>query len=276
MPKSSRRFWIFGLVAGVLALCATRATSRYEGDTTGEPGRSIVLCDAKRAYEAAAALAEFADARYKQLAEPQWDTLYFKSANDPRRNPAQYLRDLKSEITKARQKVAKNGDGNPQQAEKNYQAARQQFDDVEVKYIAKLVQTSRLQREIQALMQEIQSLNAKLASTRKAVSLPDQKERTAKIKACETTISTAQTKLQSLLFSEKESSTPARRVSALPTRTSRSFPTLTSEISSGSGMRRPRPPPNFRRWTGESKKPSKKRDRTPKKRSPSTPPPAER
>jgi hypothetical protein len=193
----------FVAVAGVLVLWSTRAASRYTGDTTGEPGAGLDACTAKLAYEAAVAVAKDADTQYKKLAEPDWSKLSYQKG-DPgdawtrnEKNLADFLHNLKAELAAARQRVAAAGNPNPEQAEKNYLAAKARFEALEKKHQANDNKINALAREIQTAMRDIQKIDTKLAAASPPPS-SQQKQRTAQIEKYRATIASTQTKIQSL------------------------------------------------------------------------------
>jgi hypothetical protein len=196
MTKQKFHYVALAVLMGVLALWNVRAFSRYEdGDTPGEhPG--IVPCNAKLAYESAVALAESADAQYRKIPEPQWSKLSFKGkSGNPESRPTDYLRELKAEIHQVRQ----GGGAAAAEAEKNYQSALARFESTNEKYAAKTTQTSKLTREIRALMVEIGKIDDLLAKNSANPTSPEEQERKTKIGQYETKVAAAQTKIEKLV-----------------------------------------------------------------------------
>jgi hypothetical protein len=197
----------FAFITGVLVLWSTHAASLYEGDTTGEPGSGVVPCTAKIAYEAAVAAADAADAQYKKLAEPDWDKLSYKNNNQTNlwtrdeSRLAEFLHNLKAELAAARQRAALAGNPNPEQADKNYQASKQRYDELEKQSKAKEKQVTALENDIKALMQDIRTIDAKLGATTTGPSTqsPEQKQRAAQIEKYRSTVASTQNRIQALV-----------------------------------------------------------------------------
>jgi archaellum component FlaC len=172
MPKRNRPFLALCFVAGVLVWCSTRAVSRYEGDTTGEPGPSSDACASKSNYETAKADADAAEAHYRKLAEPDWDKLYYSSGGGEtdlwtrdESSLGKFLHELKTELAQARQKAATAGNPDPQQAEKNFQNAKKHYDDLVRTEKTLRPQIANLEFEIKNLMVDVSQIDAKLAAT---------------------------------------------------------------------------------------------------------------